>query len=113
MKVSGGNGDLERRAQEVIGQIELLYSELLDVLGRSRRLDNAELLAWREYIGRHVRNLASWIRAVLTDVGLEQGGSRGECCRGCMEKLYVGDYESCTYVCGYPCYEHVDYGALG
>ena len=26
------------------------------------------------------------------------------CCRACMERVYIGDDESCSYVCGYPCY---------
>ena len=108
----GRDRDLEKRAQEIVRQIGLLYSELLDILGRSHRLGDVEVLAWREYIERHVRNLASWVRAVLTDEGLEPGEPGGpdgeECCEKCMKELYLGDYESCTYICGYPCYEPVD-----
>ena len=37
--------DLEKRAQEIVRQIESLYDELLDILGRSHRLNDAEVLA--------------------------------------------------------------------
>jgi len=105
--VSEEDKELEERALAIVRQIGSLYDELLNIISQSRRINHATELAWREHARRYITNLTLWVKAVFTDVSLDSSERSllgEECCRECMEKLYINDDESCTYVCGYPCY---------
>jgi hypothetical protein len=105
--VSGKDEDLEKRALEIVKQIESLYNKLLNIISQSKRISHATELAWREHAERYLRNLTLWVKGVFVEVSLDptkRSSTGEECCRECMEKLYINDDESCTYVCGSPCY---------